>query len=68
VRLEKLGQVKYPTGNRTRDLPACSIVPQPTTVLLVNQDYKFIPSNVWMAVNNELERIWPIAVAVRSKV
>jgi hypothetical protein len=28
------------TGNRTRDLPACSIVPQPTTLLraLINKE------------------------------
>jgi hypothetical protein len=28
VRLEGLGQLKNIIGNRTRDLPACSIVPQ----------------------------------------
>jgi hypothetical protein len=36
VRLEGLGQLKNPVtpiGTRTRDLPACSIVPQPTTLL-----------------------------------
>jgi hypothetical protein len=35
VRLEGLGQLKNPvtsSGNQTRDLPACSIVPQPTTL------------------------------------
>jgi hypothetical protein len=35
VRLEGLGQLKKSndlTGSRTRDLPACSIVPQPTTL------------------------------------
>jgi hypothetical protein len=35
VRLEGLRQLKkfnYLIGNRTRDLPACSIVPQPTTL------------------------------------
>jgi hypothetical protein len=34
VRLERLGQLKKynDIGNRTRDLPACSIVPQPTTL------------------------------------
>jgi hypothetical protein len=32
VRLEGLGQLKNPIGNRTRDLPACSIAPQPTTL------------------------------------
>jgi hypothetical protein len=35
VRLEGLGELKNPMapiGNRTRDLPICSIVPQPTTL------------------------------------
>jgi hypothetical protein len=35
VRLEGLGQLKKSNdliGNRTRNLPACSIVPQPTTL------------------------------------
>jgi hypothetical protein len=35
VRLEGSDQLKNPNGlvgNRTRDLPACSIVPQPTTL------------------------------------
>jgi hypothetical protein len=34
VRLEGLGQLKkiHLIGIRTRDLPACSIVPQPTTL------------------------------------
>jgi hypothetical protein len=35
VRLEGLGNLKKCSdliGNRTRDLPACSIVPQPTTL------------------------------------
>jgi hypothetical protein len=34
LRLEELGKLKKSTssGNRTRDLPACSIVPQPTTL------------------------------------
>jgi hypothetical protein len=35
VRLEGLGQLKKSNdliGNRTRDLPTCSIVPQPTTL------------------------------------
>jgi hypothetical protein len=35
VRLEGLGQLKKSNdliGNRTSDLPACSIVPQPTTL------------------------------------
>jgi hypothetical protein len=34
VRLDELGQLKkiHIIGTRTRDLPACSIVPQPTTV------------------------------------
>jgi hypothetical protein len=34
VRLEGLGQLKkvHLMGTRTRDLPVCSIVPQPTTL------------------------------------
>jgi hypothetical protein len=34
VRLEGLGKMKKSTSSRTRsgDLPACSIVPQPTTI------------------------------------
>jgi hypothetical protein len=35
VRLERLGQLKNANdliGNRTRDFPACSIMPQPTTL------------------------------------
>jgi hypothetical protein len=41
VRLEELGQLKKKKpndliGTRTRDLPACSIVPQPTTLLHIN--------------------------------
>jgi hypothetical protein len=47
VRLEVLGQLKKTNdliGIRTRDLPACSIVPQPTTLLhtpqgTVNTDF-----------------------------
>jgi hypothetical protein len=36
MRVEGLGQLKkiHLLGTRTRDLPACSIVPQPTTPLL----------------------------------
>jgi hypothetical protein len=37
VRLEELGKLKHSIdfiGNGTRDLPACSIVPQPTTLRL----------------------------------
>jgi hypothetical protein len=32
VRLEGLGQLKNPIGNRTRDLPACSIMRETATV------------------------------------
>jgi hypothetical protein len=34
MRLEELGQLKkiHLIGTRTRDLPACSVVPQPTTL------------------------------------
>jgi hypothetical protein len=39
VRVEELGQMKKKIndliGNRTRDLPACSIVPQPITLLRI---------------------------------
>jgi hypothetical protein len=59
VRLEGLGKLKCSDliGNRTRDLPACNIVPQPTTlprdlpaeytcsfhvVLTVNSDFSAI--------------------------
>jgi hypothetical protein len=40
VRLERLGELKkiHLIGIRTRDFPACSIVPQPTT--LNRQVYK----------------------------
>jgi hypothetical protein len=40
VQVEGLDQLKKLNdliGNRTRDLPACSIVPQPTTLPLVPQ-------------------------------
>jgi hypothetical protein len=47
VRLEGLGKLKKSTssGTRTGDLPACSIVPQPTTlprapVLNIDQGWK----------------------------
>jgi hypothetical protein len=47
VRLEELGQLKkiHLIGTRTCDLPACSIVPQPTTL-------PHAPSRVW-SVNLE---------------
>jgi hypothetical protein len=48
VRLEGLGKLKKVQliGSRTRDLPACSIVPQPTTLpralrRMVRLDYCF---------------------------
>jgi hypothetical protein len=42
MRLEGLGHLKkiHPTGTRTRDLPACSIVPQPTTLHKTKYLYK----------------------------
>jgi hypothetical protein len=46
VLLEGLGQLKKSSdliGNRTRDLPACSMVPQPTTLPRTPQD---IPSRI----------------------
>jgi hypothetical protein len=41
VRLEGLGQLKkiHLIGTRTHDLPACSIVPQPTTLPRAPQIY-----------------------------
>jgi hypothetical protein len=40
VRLERLGDLKNPVtiGIQCRDLPACSIVPQPTTLQRVPSD------------------------------
>jgi hypothetical protein len=50
VRLEVLGALKEmndPIGSRTRDLPACSIAPQPsmlrTVALRFHHDPPFIP-------------------------
>jgi hypothetical protein len=42
VRLEGLGQLKkiHLIGTRTRDLPVCSIVPQPTTLPRAPQKLK----------------------------
>jgi hypothetical protein len=46
VRLEGLGQLKKSNdliGNRTRDFPACRIVPQPTTPAgIICTYYKFM--------------------------
>jgi hypothetical protein len=67
VRLEGLGQLKKsddPIGNRIRDLPACSIVPQPTTLPLaprltiVLSYILYVASNDSMTVNDERERMW----------
>jgi hypothetical protein len=54
VRLEGLGQLKkiHPIGTRTRDFPACSVVPQPTTLpraptlkqILMKIRYEFVNS------------------------
>jgi hypothetical protein len=51
VRLEGLGQLKkiHLIGTRTRDLPVCSIVPQPTT-------YKILHTVI--AAEKELEGKW----------
>jgi hypothetical protein len=54
VRLEVLGQLKNLIRNRTRDLPACSTVPQPTTLLrasfmiwcLINQNRNLTSPNI----------------------
>jgi hypothetical protein len=51
VWLEGLGQLKNPmtiTGNRIRDLPACSIVPQPTTL---PRAQKYLVSHVNFVLN-----------------
>jgi hypothetical protein len=45
-RIRSIEKSNYLIGNRARDLPACSTVPQPTTLLHR------------MMVNNELERMW----------
>jgi hypothetical protein len=43
--------------NRTRDLPACSIVPQPTTL-------PRRPSNDWMIMNNVVKMMLKEVVVV----
>jgi hypothetical protein len=55
VRLEVLGLEKSSDliGNGTLDLPACSIVSQPT---------KLQRRMVGLLMNNELERIWKEAI------
>jgi hypothetical protein len=51
MRLEGLDKLKKKSndliGNRTRDLPACSIVPQPTTLPRAPFVNTFIPSD-WL--------------------
>jgi hypothetical protein len=52
VRLEGLGQLKkfHLIGNRTSDLPACSIVPQPTT--LPRAPYKTVQREILSLIIN----------------
>jgi hypothetical protein len=61
VRLEGLGQFKkiHLIGTRTRDLPACSIVPQPTTVPRApwNFWYSILFKNLWSHRHLELQII-----------
>jgi hypothetical protein len=47
VRLEGLGKLKkiHLIGTRTRDLPACSIVPQPNTLSRAPYIYIYISEN-----------------------
>jgi hypothetical protein len=45
MRLEGLSELKKSShlfGNQTRDLPACGIVPQPTTLSHATLTYKYI--------------------------
>jgi hypothetical protein len=67
VRLEGLGQLKKSNDlieNRIRDLPACNIVPQPTTLPLlprftiVLSYICYVASNDSMTVDDEREIIW----------
>jgi hypothetical protein len=55
VRLEGLGQLKIAvtsSGNRTRDLPACSIVPQPTTLPHATIYIYIYKIKVWKSISN----------------
>jgi hypothetical protein len=58
VRLEGLGQLKISTssGTRTGDLPACSIVPQPTT--LPRAPIRFSPVGYYEVYNLSLFNIY----------
>jgi hypothetical protein len=58
VRLEGLGQLKKSTssGTRTGDFPACSIVPQPTTLSRAPMKQMFL--KIFMFENKTLE--WKI--------
>jgi hypothetical protein len=62
VRLEGLGQLKksnYLIGTRSRDLPACSTVPQPTTLLRAPSDsggyeeFYLLGYNIWLSVESK---------------
>jgi hypothetical protein len=60
VRLEGLGKLKkkiHLIGTRSRDLPACSIVPQPTTQLRASISY------VYLLLFNSI----PILIALRLR-
>jgi hypothetical protein len=52
VRLEGLGQLKKSddTGTRTRDLPACSIVPQPTMLPHAPNQNIYISINLFFLI------------------
>jgi hypothetical protein len=62
VRLEGLGQLKkkiHLIGTRTRDLPACSIVPEPTTLPRAPQLYLYkIEINEMTTVRNIFDLIY----------
>jgi hypothetical protein len=57
VRLEELFQRKIQmtaTGKQTRDLPACSAVPQQTTPPRMPSDFKYCPKTFTMAVAQKM--------------
>jgi hypothetical protein len=70
MRLEGLGKLKisnYLIGNRTRDLPACSIVPQPTTLPRapwndVRYEYKI---NEWKELSKTIGPAFKLAFLTR---
>jgi hypothetical protein len=63
VRLKGLGQLKNPvtsSGTKLRDLPACSIAPQPTTLPRAPFVVRGFPNHTvcTMEVNVKFERAW----------